>query len=589
MRTKLLILVFVLILFLPLPTFAENPRSYGSIKVKITQGGSLVSSDVNNMNLSVFIPQENIAGIDVFTDGGEWKYIYDSYGNKKILMEWEKPGNIINYKIEAIIENSAEHLYSEKAIGTNSEYLKETEHVIIDDNIKELSYPFETSLKRAAELTGWVNKYMTYDLSYSSREMTSADVLSERRGVCSAFATLLAAMLRANGIPARYVAGYAYSDVQNKFIGHAWVEVLLSDGAWAQFDPTWLQAGYVDATHIKTGSFMDTVSASEISYTKASRNSFVNWDKDDEKFETLNYSIKTPISIGLDGKRSIFSNAYGYVKATINSSQCLFSEIAANACINENSQNAFEIYDKNRSLWSCGNSELYFFFMPVNKNKFSYLCPITVYDQTGSEGTINITVHDKGEIGSIYISGPETAGINENIQLAASTDKNFIFYSPSFGRHDDNIWDINIKQAGTYRFYLYSDGALATKDVNVVEQKEFDLSVSAPKNASINANFTVNIGIKNLQSKRKTAQIIIEFDGQKISESIEFDANQQREFSFNLTAKEPGQRKVSVSVLSDSLTAQSSPIYVYEIRTNSWLDGIVGFFADILNWFLGLF
>ena len=61
-------------------------------------------------------------------------------------------------------------------------------------------------------------------------------------------------MVRAAGIPARYVSGITYSE--NNWGYHAWAEVYLN--TWIPVDPTWDEVGWIDAAHIKLGVFMDS-------------------------------------------------------------------------------------------------------------------------------------------------------------------------------------------------------------------------------------------------------------------------------------------------------------------------------------------
>ena len=67
------------------------------------------------------------------------------------------------------------------------------------------------------------------------------EVLVSEVGICSDKATLLAAMLRSQGIPTRYVSGKVYGS------GHAWNEVYL-DNTWISIDSTfktfWITSDY---------------------------------------------------------------------------------------------------------------------------------------------------------------------------------------------------------------------------------------------------------------------------------------------------------------------------------------------------------
>jgi transglutaminase-like putative cysteine protease len=70
-------------------------------------------------------------------------------------------------------------------------------------------------------------------------------VWKQRRGVCQDFAHLMLSILRAAGIPSRYVCGYIetapVSDSQ-RLVGsvatHAWVEIFVPGQIWVALDPT---------------------------------------------------------------------------------------------------------------------------------------------------------------------------------------------------------------------------------------------------------------------------------------------------------------------------------------------------------------
>ena len=62
-------------------------------------------------------------------------------------------------------------------------------------------------------------------------------VLEEGKGVCQDFAHLMLAMLRTQGIPARYVSGYLHRPGRESQ-SHAWVDVWVPDLGWVGIDPT---------------------------------------------------------------------------------------------------------------------------------------------------------------------------------------------------------------------------------------------------------------------------------------------------------------------------------------------------------------
>ena len=73
------------------------------------------------------------------------------------------------------------------------------------------------------------------------------EVLQQREGDCNEHATLLLALLRAAGIPARMALGVTL--LRDRFFYHAWVEAYLGT-KWISLDPTFNQVP-ADATHLK--------------------------------------------------------------------------------------------------------------------------------------------------------------------------------------------------------------------------------------------------------------------------------------------------------------------------------------------------
>jgi hypothetical protein len=72
------------------------------------------------------------------------------------------------------------------------------------------------------------------------------EIFKHRKGDCNEHATIVTALLRAAGIPARIVAGVVYKD--GRFYYHAWNEAYIN--RWVSMDATLRQVP-VDATHIK--------------------------------------------------------------------------------------------------------------------------------------------------------------------------------------------------------------------------------------------------------------------------------------------------------------------------------------------------
>jgi transglutaminase-like putative cysteine protease len=100
------------------------------------------------------------------------------------------------------------------------------------------STPVQAGL-RAAE---WIHETLSYERGATHVYTSSAEARAAGKGVCQDFAHVTLALLRAIGLPARYVSGYLHP-VADAEIGettagesHAWVEFWA--GEWVAVDPT---------------------------------------------------------------------------------------------------------------------------------------------------------------------------------------------------------------------------------------------------------------------------------------------------------------------------------------------------------------
>lgn len=109
--------------------------------------------------------------------------------------------------------------------------------------------------RRAAELSAgrapgeaalaiceWVHGAMTYRAGATAVHTSAVQALGSGEGVCQDYAHVALVLLRAAGLPARYVSGYLHPDA-DAVVGvtavgqsHAWVEVYT--GEWWGHDPT---------------------------------------------------------------------------------------------------------------------------------------------------------------------------------------------------------------------------------------------------------------------------------------------------------------------------------------------------------------
>ncbi len=94
------------------------------------------------------------------------------------------------------------------------------------------------------------------------------DFLNLKQGYCEQYASAMAVMLRAIGVPARVAVGFTQGvrDANGDYLitshdAHAWVEVLFDNAGWVEFDPTPLGGGQGGQQGFTDGSDSTTTTA----------------------------------------------------------------------------------------------------------------------------------------------------------------------------------------------------------------------------------------------------------------------------------------------------------------------------------------
>ncbi|QLD86348.1 hypothetical protein HWV23_11640 [Natronomonas halophila] len=106
----------------------------------------------------------------------------------------------------------------------------------------------ETPYESALAVERWLEANKDYSLNATherGNDVATEFVFGMEAGYCQYFATSMVAMLRTQGIPARYVTGYSPGERvgEERYLvrganAHAWVEVYIADVGWVTFDPT---------------------------------------------------------------------------------------------------------------------------------------------------------------------------------------------------------------------------------------------------------------------------------------------------------------------------------------------------------------
>ncbi|MDE0564229.1 transglutaminase-like domain-containing protein [Exiguobacterium sp. B2(2022)] len=227
--TGMLVLLFALIVLRPAAVDAASTRvdtrtgkvdvyissqDKGSFKLEIRQGKQVRYHDVykgkNHFNLN-------------YGNGDYTFALYQSSDGKR-------------YKRISLLQKTV------RLIHSSAPYLHSTQNVFIDRVTSRLASSLSRSSYSTSQQTLVTSRHVGKTIAYDYKKLTKltstylpdhATTLRTKRGICYDFASLNAALLRAQGIPTRLVMGSAKGVTGY----HAWNEVFIS-GKWRIVDVT---------------------------------------------------------------------------------------------------------------------------------------------------------------------------------------------------------------------------------------------------------------------------------------------------------------------------------------------------------------
>lgn len=164
----------------------------------------------------------------------------DNLGNQLIAIDWDV---FPPFSTKIIHVSSRIHVWNKPRKGRfslseddlKSEPLIESDNILIRNQAKLLK--MNTPIETARAVFKWVSVNMSYS-GYTRSCRGALYAIKHRKGDCSEYAALFAALCRANGIPARLVGGFVCPDSSIVDAGdyHNWAEFYIS-GRWYPADP----------------------------------------------------------------------------------------------------------------------------------------------------------------------------------------------------------------------------------------------------------------------------------------------------------------------------------------------------------------
>jgi len=433
-------------------------------------------------------------------------FYFDNNGTK-VLGEIvsENGNNYAIFKIKPIKRNEYIFYISGEIVSRNNfisnnystenleEYTKSTTYIKSDSSeIRTIANNLRISdddLENLVYVNNWVHSYLEYDLAFIPLINDSLKTLSERKGVCDEFSVLVAAILRAQGHPVRYVVGYA--NTSQEWGAHAWLEVYLKDYGWISVDPTYNEVGLVDATHIVLEKLKDphdskdsVVSTSNVNISFGNKTHAIK-NKSVSSFEEKS---DIPIIMKIESAKDSTQNSPYIAKLEIKNTT---SKPAIVLIVSQLSKDFTQLYPKSKkNVYYLKPYETktvdYYFKLP--KLTSSYVYEFGFSSQyTDVFEKINI-YHNRGTPQELFLSYPPIIYYKNN-QLVF--ESNIINYTKS-NKNISFIFDYN----GTE----YSDNKIISSNTEILYTRTFSNQEGAHLNYSIIGDYSYSRQLSILET-----------------------------------------------------------------------------------------
>jgi transglutaminase-like putative cysteine protease len=182
-----------------------------------------------------------------------WRYL-DYWGSQVTVFDLQRTHQQLKVTAAGMVETSRpdepapvgwDVLRSDSTVDRHAELLASTPRTTVDGILTAHAAEVAGGAQprdAARAIADWVRENVAYVPGSTGVQTGAQEAWELRKGVCQDIAHLTAALLRAVGIPARYVSGYLHpkpdAEIGEKVEGqsHAWVEWWC--GGWEGYDPT---------------------------------------------------------------------------------------------------------------------------------------------------------------------------------------------------------------------------------------------------------------------------------------------------------------------------------------------------------------
>ncbi len=198
---------------------------------------------------------------------------WDWWGTLVHSFDLQEPHDALMITGTSIVETSGPHdppatpaswgdLAGDDVRDSHSELLGPSRYVALDDRVLGMAGELDRALdplETCDAVVAAVRHRLRYERGTTTVSTTAGDAIEIGSGVCQDFTHVALGLLRARGIPARYVSGYLHPSSRAEpgevLAGqsHAWIEAWV--GEWMPYDPT--NGSPVGERHVVVGRARD--------------------------------------------------------------------------------------------------------------------------------------------------------------------------------------------------------------------------------------------------------------------------------------------------------------------------------------------
>jgi len=220
---------------------------------------------------------------------------------------------------------------------------------------------------------------------------------------------------RALGYRSAYVVGYAYGKGYREaedFVPHGWTEVCHGNTCFPA-DPTWAEAGFIDASHIEFAKISDNYFPETFVSGKGRKGSKIELKPTDTSFKILEMKEEPVIKSESTLLDNELFRGYAVLRTRMETPGCALTKIESASCQLEE-KDFLETQNPEELVYFCGERDFFSIFkIPLIDGGKRYNCPVSVLPSFGKQTNETVNI----------VSIPEPQRVLEDITVVSNVDK----------------------------------------------------------------------------------------------------------------------------------------------------------------------